>query len=384
MRYLFLNQYGPPDPSPTSRLLGELADFLREQGDTVCIISHQQDYHGRPPRGLERIRREMVALVSIGLKALRVKTKPDAVLALSSPPCLLPVAWLVSFFLRAPLAHWAMDLYPELALSLGEIKSKTIGSCLKLIMTWGYRRAQLVVALDSDMAAHLQGSYGIPVKVLPPWPARLPGRLEADRQTPSDNSVAPGSPGSRLASGSWTWLYSGNLGRAHEWRPLLETQKELERRRLPIQLLFEGGGAMWREGQACARELGLSNCCWTGYVTEIESFETLQASRLIVASQRREAQGFLWPSKLARIAPLDKPVLWIGPTDGAIARSLGGRPQTGCFEPDNTKAIADWIEGLFQATQGSVTFTQNVDAIFAGCIAKGCRAWDVWFREIAR
>ena len=74
--------------------------------------------------------------------------------------------------------------------------------------------------------------------------------------------------GATLAAHSWTWLYSGNLGRAHEWRPILLAQRELEDRALPIQLLFEGGGAMWMDAQLFAGELKLKNCRWCDYADQ--------------------------------------------------------------------------------------------------------------------
>ena len=59
-----------------------------------------------------------------------------------------------------------------------------------------------------------------------------------------------------------------------------------------------------------------------------------------------EAQGLLWPSKLARILATDKPLLWIGPGRGAIAQSLRRRPLTACFEKDEMTLVADWIQQL--------------------------------------
>ena len=99
---------------------------------------------------------------------------------------------------------------------------------------------------------------------------------------------------------------------------------------------------MWNDARQEAKSMGLRRCYWTGYVTEAESFETLQASCLVCATQREAARGLLWPSKLARIMPIDKPLLWIGPTTGAIAQSISGRPATGCFEPE---AIASCTVG---------------------------------------
>ena len=52
--------YGPPDPVPTARLLGELAEGLRAGGHTVEIVSQSHTYQGRPAGG-GRLKRELQA-----------------------------------------------------------------------------------------------------------------------------------------------------------------------------------------------------------------------------------------------------------------------------------------------------------------------------------
>ena len=380
MHILFLNQYAPPDPSPTARLLGELASHLRAQGHDVEVISQGNAYQGHHVRSGSRLRRELGAMGAIlraGL-ARRGQRKPDFVLSLSSPPCLLIVAALIALWRRVPLVHWAMDLYPELAVALGEVPAGSpVAAVLRRLMGWAYRRCVLIVALDGDMANHLRQAYRVNPKVLAPWPPS-----EAGAGTKATPEEPP--PGARLAATAWTWLYSGNLGRAHEWQPMLDVQAELERRGFPIQLVFEGGGPSWQPAREHAAKLGLRRCEWTGYVSEAQSFQTLQASRLIVATQKRAAMGLLWPSKLARIIPLDKPLLWIGPADGAVARSLGPRAATACFEPNDIGDIARWVEELyrldplFPATRADEAETNQT---YKQLIQTSCQQWEKWLLE---
>jgi hypothetical protein len=49
---------------------------------------------------------------------------------------------------------------------------------------------------------------------------------------------------------------------------------------------------------------------------------------------------------LALVTCLPRPILWVGPTDGAIARDLATLPNTGIFAPDDPKAIAAWLTNL--------------------------------------
>ena len=339
MRLLFLNQYGPPDPAPTARLLGELAEGLRAQGHTVEVLSQTLSYQGRPARG-GRLRRELAAswnILRAGWKPRSGDRRPDVVLALSSPPGLLVIAALLARRHRARLAHWAMDLYPELAVALGEIKpGSPVARLVGAAMRWAYRRAALVVALDEDMRDHLQAFCRVPVQVLPPWPD-----LATERQADEAANTAGMQPELGIC------LYSGNLGRAHEWHTLLDAQALLERRGLPVTLVFQGDGAGRVAAQAHADKLGLRRCHWKDYAPKEQLLPTLLAARVLVVTQRPETRGLLWPSKLALLERLPRPILFVGPEEGAIAQRLRRRGNAGIFAPGRAVAVANWIEELY-------------------------------------
>lgn len=337
MHFLFLNQYGPPDPVPTARLLGELADSLRAGGHTVEILSQNQSYHGRPASG-GRLKRELWACWTI-LRAgwKRHGGKPDVVLALSSPPGLLVVGALLAWRHRARLTHWAMDLYPELALALGEVRRGGFAAhMVKTAMHWAYRRASLVVALDEDMHDHLQAFCRHEVRVAEPW---LAPAVERQIEAVAPDRMSPPAP--------WMWVYSGNLGRAHEWRTLLDAQARLEARGLPIHLVFQGDGAAREPATAYAKQLGLRFCEWRGYVTESGLLSSLLDARVLIATQRPETRGLLWPSKLALLERLPRPIIFVGPPLGAIAKRLHQRGDAGVFAPDQALLVANWIEDLY-------------------------------------
>ena len=62
VRFLFLNQYFPPDPAPTGILFRELADHLGAHGHKVDFVASQQKYRAGQQRG-GRLAREVAALV---------------------------------------------------------------------------------------------------------------------------------------------------------------------------------------------------------------------------------------------------------------------------------------------------------------------------------
>ena len=372
VRVLLLNQYGPPDSPPTARLLGELAEFLRSQGHEATILSQTQSYQGRPASGGGRLRREVAALLGILRTGWRRgPARPDLVLALSSPPGLLVVAALLAWRHRARLAHWAMDLYPELAVTLHEIPPGPPARAVQFLMNQAYRRAALVVALDDDMRAHLQPLCRATVRVLEPWPAAGTERQLADLTT-----AAPSPPQNHAP---WTWLYSGNLGRAHEWQTLLDAQRLLEDRGAPVHLIFQGDGAARAAAAAYAEQIGLRACAWKGYVPEDDLLSHLLRAQVLIATQRPETRGLLWPSKLAVLERLPRPILFVGPTTGAIARRLTARGSAGVFAPGEAGAVANWIEQRHAHAAHALSSAEP-----RGGRLEGCATLESWLKECLR
>ncbi len=332
MRVLFLNQYFPPDPAPTGILLREIADALAAGGDEAVFASSGQDYRGGQARG-SRLLRELQGLWRLfraGLAAGRV----DAVVSATSPPLLVVLGAVVAKLRRARHYHWLFDMYPELATALGEVPEGIMARLFSAATRWAYRSAECVVALDEDMAARLKG-YGVTARIIPPWVFQSLIDARAAQPLTPRNSEGGGAES--------IWLYSGNLGRAHEWRTLLDAQRLIEAAGARWRLVFQGGGPAWPAAREYAEGLGLARCDWRPYVPEGELPASLLAADVLVVTQKPETRGLLWPSKLALATSLPRPILWVGPTDRAIARDLAGLPQAGIFRPGDGAGIAKWL-----------------------------------------
>jgi glycosyltransferase involved in cell wall biosynthesis len=329
MRILFLNQYFPPDPAPTGILFRELADDLESHGHSVDFVDAGIDYRATQKKG-GRMKRELASLWRM-LREAKARLRADVVVSGTSPPLLAVVADRVARAHRARHFHWAMDVYPEIAVALGEIKG---GSLIAKGTTWAsgraYRRAAKIVALDADMAALFQ-RHGVESEIIRPWVFK--SVLE---------KITPPTP----PSGEWTWIYSGNLGRAHEWETLLSAQAILEARGVNATLLFQGGGPSWPLAQARAKQLGLQRCRWRDYVPEDEIRTSLLERHALVVTQLPAVQGMLWPSKLGLVMTLPRPILFVGPSNGAIARELRGFPHATSIAPGDAESVAAWITAI--------------------------------------
>jgi glycosyltransferase involved in cell wall biosynthesis len=340
VHFLFLNQYFPPDPAPTGVLLAERADELRAHGHTVECIGAAQDYRPGQAKG-GRWRREFAALLQILMRGLRAE-RPDVVLSATSPPCLLVIATLIALRHGAKSAHWVMDLYPEIAVALGEVKSRGLAGLISSAMAWCYRRTDRVIALDADMADRL-ARHGVRAEVVRPWVFAPTARLVEETTPPARHPMKP-----------LVWIYSGNLGRAHEWETLLEAQRLLEQRDPTATLIFQGGGPARAAAQQRARELALQRCHWRDYAEPEAIVQSLLACDACAVTQLPAARGLLWPSKLGLLLSLPRPIVWVGAPEGAIARDLRGLPHAGVFAPGQGAEIAEWLVGLRERSTEAV------------------------------
>jgi glycosyltransferase involved in cell wall biosynthesis len=326
MRILILNQYVPPDEAPTARCAGQLAAEFEREGHEVVFVGCDAMYGRRVHRGAMRLVGELKALAFLGWRAFRTP-KIDRIVSLSSPPLLGWVAGTVARLRGIPHFHWIMDLYPDIAVSLGVLgKGSPLERLFTRLMRSAYRRAALIWVVDSDMQARLRSHYGVGSAVRIPEPVRIPEVLPA---------VPPGE--------DWTWLYSGNLGRAHEWKTLLEVQARLEKKGLPVTLVFQGGGPSWKLAQKKAETMGLARCRWLPYAPKEDLVASLLSARVLVASQNPETLGQLSPSKMSLLEKLPRPILWVGPVESATVARLRERGNAGWFERGDGEGVEQWL-----------------------------------------
>ncbi|MAS96527.1 MAG: hypothetical protein CMO55_25340 [Verrucomicrobiales bacterium] len=355
MRIIFLNQFIPPDPSPTARLLGEVSEELRKQGHEVDHLGNQADYRGKKTLLGSRALREVTALLRLLFRGWFTR-KCDRLVCLTSPPLVLlvgrTIAWMHD---DAQLIHWPMDLYPDVAIAVGEIQEKSL--LHRLTSSWmksAYRDCNTIIALDEDMADRLR-SYDIEPVVQPPWPPPLESNKKS-KNTPDTRTEDS-------ATSRFTWLYSGNLGRAHEWFTLLNAQEILERNNVPADLIFQGDGTEIEKAKVYATELNLKHCHFRPYTPPEDLLDTLCDADCLIATQNPATRGCLWPSKLALASLLDRPILWIGPDNGSVWRWLESEGH-GCFSKGDANAVAHHIETLSKSpTPSSVSYEEVQDRV---------------------
>ncbi len=185
MRILFLNQYYLPDTAATGQLLADLAEDLVIRGHEVHVICSRRTYHGgvqafaknEVAKGVQihrvgatgfghsrRIGRLLDWLSFHGLataRALRLR-KMDVCVAMTTPPFIALLAFLLSKIKGTRSVTWAMDLYPDIAVAYDVLSRKSLLYCmLTRLNRILYRNAVAVISLGETMTDRLH-SLGVP------------------------------------------------------------------------------------------------------------------------------------------------------------------------------------------------------------------------------
>ena len=377
-RITLVNQFYPPDISPTAHLTASLAAHLAAGGDEVTVVTGGEGYvkgaargHDRTEDGvcvvrlwtpalgkgsiLKRLSDYLSFLVGATLSLVRLP-RQDVVISLTTPPFAAVSA--VAHKLvrrRCQVVLWSMDCYPDVIERLG---SRTRGgpvvhvgrrsprtwaletvrgalrpiaslrrggpasTVLRAVNRWVFRRLDHVVALDEAMRDLLLDGYGSdggthpPATVIPNW--------EAADAFPEEE-VAPwiGYRDPDL-DGRFVVLYLGNLGYGHRIATAVDAA-ELLRSDDDVAWLFMGGGARWEQLAGMAATGGVADrVVRRDYVPKVETPAVMAGAGCALILLADEALGVMSPSKLHANLAAGLPIVYVGPegsnVDAAIAR----------------------------------------------------------------
>lgn len=312
VRFVFLNQYYPPDVAPTGVMLEAVVEELARQGHAVTVLCAE----GRALRmGRGTFAGKVLDYASyysrVAWRLLWMRA--DVVVALTTPPYLSLLARAMTRIRGTRHAHWVMDVYPDVMVAHGMLKQGSVmHRLLGALARWGFggKRCGAVLTLGPDMAERV-GAY-LPAARKAVWVPLWGTSGEAA----SDAEVA-----ALRAARGWdmdevVFLYSGNMGLGHRFADVLEAGQRMRGERL--RLAFFGGGKRKPEIEAAVR--GLPNGEVHDYVSRGELAAHLATGDVHLASLEPGWDGTMVPSKLQGIFEAGRPVLFTGSRTCSIGR----------------------------------------------------------------
>jgi colanic acid biosynthesis glycosyl transferase WcaI len=361
---IFINRFFYPDRSATSQLLSDLAFHLARSGHPVRVITSRQLYDDPNAdltewESVDGVAIHRVFTTRFGRAALLGRcfdylsfyssvwrsvlalARPGAILVAKTDPPLLSVPALHAVRQRGlRLVNWLQDLYPEVAVELGvPLVAGPIGRGLVHLRDRTLRAASANVVVGERMAevVRSRGVAAARIHVIPNWC--------------DDEDIRPVSPASNRLRHKWgldgrfVVGYSGNLGRAHEFKTVLDAA-ELLRDEPHILFLLIGGGKNFEELANQARERKLSSFRFLPYQDRAALKESLSVPDIHWVSLKPELEGLIVPSKFYGIAAAGRPVIAITARDGEIARLVQRHHCGIVVEPGASNVLADALRRL--------------------------------------
>jgi glycosyltransferase involved in cell wall biosynthesis len=329
MRLLLLNRYFWPDISATSQLASDLAFELAGRGVEVTAICSRQLYvdaaahlpANEMHRGVQIVR---IAATRFGRFRLagraldyasyyaaatwvlwRRARRGNVVIAMTDPPLLGVAAATICRLRGAVLVQWLQDAFPEVALRVGVLPDGILAHLLQRLRNRSLRRSQAVVVVGERVATRLAPHCARPPVLIPNW------ALEEDGESHSPLRSEWGLDRHFVVG------YSGNMGRAHRLRGLIDAAALL--RDLPgVRFVLIGGGAQRTALEQHASATGVTNVEFRPYQPREKLRDTLCVPDLHVVSLDESLEGLILPSKFVGAIALSRPVLWIGDPNGEI------------------------------------------------------------------
>ncbi|HYM62863.1 MAG TPA: glycosyltransferase family 4 protein [Thermoanaerobaculia bacterium] len=357
-RVIFVNRYFHPDHSATSQMLTDLAFFLAGRGWQVSVVTSRQRYDDP---GSELPARESVRGVSIHRVAttrfgrallpgraidyltfyvsaflalfLMIRRK-SLVVAKTDPPLISAVAALATRLRGGTLVNWVQDLFPDVAVALGVMRSGSLTTRLaNRLRDAALRRARTNVALGDLMAEAIR-ARGARVVVQHNW---------------ADSSLVPVARDANSLRAEWglgdhfVAGYSGNLGRAHEFATLLGAMRQLAGDPR-VRFLIIGAGAHLAELRE--KTAGLGNVRFQPYQPRETLGMSLSVPDVHLISLQPALEGLIVPSKLYGILAVARPAIHIGASEGEVGRILLANDCGMVVAPGDTTGLARAITML--------------------------------------
>ena len=351
MKFLLINLFFPPDGAPTGVLLADVAEALAAEGHEVHVLcagawyayagqasefrSHgiQVEYVKAPSFGHGTLFR-LSCYASFYWAALRralFGMKYDVVLTLTTPPLLSLIGTLMKSLRGTRHYIWEMDLYPDIAVDLGFFRRGFPAELVVgLLADFSRRRADRVIALAESMRSRLL-RRGIPDEKIAVSENWADGARIFPRPFPPDHPL--------------TVLYSGNLGRAHDWETIADAMPKLSDASR-YWFVFAGFAPrfelLW---QRCWHS-DVSNVLFLAYQEQDRISGHLGNCHVGLVTQKTETRGSVVPSKTYALMAAGRPFIFVGPAGGGPALVA---ERFGCgwrVEPGDAPALVQLIEKL--------------------------------------
>lgn len=381
VRLLILTPHLLPDSAPTGEVVSAIVDSLTAEGHDVHVVTSlpwyrdhriEDEWRGRLVRrghhGAATVTRlypfpvDKGSLIAramgfIGLTGLAtlagmtIRGPFDGVVAVSPPLTFGTAGWLLARRHRCPLVFNVQDVFPDVAVTVGVIRSPRAIRFFRWMERTTYRRCDAVTVLSDDLATNVEaklagpelGSVAQPVvrRSVRPVVKVVPNFVDVDAIRPADRMTKyrrEQGLGDRTVV-----MYAGNLGHSQSL-DLLVGAADRHRDRPDLVYVVNGGGVRADEMRRAAEVR--SNLVVVDYQPRERVSEVLATADLHLVPLSTGLGVSSVPSKTYSILAAGRPVVASIDEGSEVARVVSEAGAGLVVPPDDLDALVTAIEDL--------------------------------------
>lgn len=370
MKILIFTQYYFPETGATSNRAYSLAKTFQDEGHDVRVIAERPNHptgifhkgfekgffidgewggvpvtwtwvHTKPVKGfLDRILFYVSYMIMAILAVFRFSGKYDIVLA-TSPPLFVGISgWAAAKIKRAKFVFDVRDLWPEVAVKMGELTNPKAIKIAEKIEHFLYRKADIIIPVTQSFLDTI-ASNGI---------EREKMKVITNGTVPEEFSLSESPSQLRLELGlpvkQFIVTFAGNMGLAQGLDHIVECAKlYAESKDNSVLFMFVGDGPRKQRLVDFVQNNDLQNVLFVDRVTTPMAVRYMNASdALLVSLGNDPVYNMFVPSKLFDSMAVGKPVLLS--VDGE-AKAILDRAEAGLYyTAENAQGLRNSIETL--------------------------------------
>jgi colanic acid biosynthesis glycosyl transferase WcaI len=373
-RILILSLVFRPDNVSTAQIMGELAVDLKARGHEVFVITtvphynndsvaveeqplqaywgmllQRSDYCGMqvlhawmPRKGKNKLLRIIAWLgfhATSTLAGVFSQFKPDLILTPSPPLTIGVSAWLLGLWHNCPFIYNVQEIYPDVAVNLGVLRSSFAIKFLQELERFIYSKARILAIISESMANQIRAKNVAEDKV-----RVIPNFVDINdfRPLPKVNNFS-------LRYGlhdKFVVSYAGNMGKPQGLNTLLEAAYLLKQE-TGIHFLLMGDGSERVSLIENAQRFQLTNITVLPYQPYSIMAEAYAAADASFVSQAAGTSSDGIPSKVYRIMACARPVIACTDVGSDLAR-LVAKADGGVVVPSGSaQALSNAIQQAF-------------------------------------
>ncbi|MGI4789019.1 MAG: glycosyltransferase family 4 protein [Janthinobacterium lividum] len=371
MRILFLTMYYKPDNAATGILMAELAEELALHGHDVRVITSMPhystnsiwpEYRGKwskrerqgailvhrvwsyVPVHKDRLLPRFFSYLSFTLlsaSAGLLMPRPDVIVTPSpSPPLTNGIsAYLLGRLRGIPFISNIQDIYPDVAIRMGVMKSPAVIAAYKKLEKFVYAHSHAITVISEGFQRNLTAK-GVPADKISVIPNFIDAAFVSPHPRRNDFSAEQG------WDDKFVVLFAGNVGMSQGLDTVLEAAGLL-RDTPDLVFAIVGNGASKPALIAQVAAMGLSNVQFLPYQSYDHVPILYSSADVGLIPLRRGFSNDSVPSKLFTIMGVARPVIASVDAHSETAEVIDESKCGVCIEPEDPKALAAAIISVF-------------------------------------